>query len=339
MIVESTGLLPTYQRRAPKFPSLFGVPANQVVRAMNDADDDLVSLPPRVRIALDRVGVKRTRVPVRIDDPFGSGTPTVATCGVTIGCPVPSNRRGLHMSRLGDALARSVRPTYPDLATYARALAGAVAAVEYGGPVSVRVRASIPYLEEVGPDSDTQSKLSLEHLSLLARVTLDADAEVESQSGMRFTHMVACPCVQKMYRHARAISPEPLPDGEAGRPAFTHSQRCVTSVLASGLREPFSVLAFLPRLDEVIVRTLNTLPRDSELAMVYRAHDTPQFVEDALRETLWALYRTLGGPDAFTLLRGWSRSQESIHDFDLSASGMLTPDEARRHDRTIAPAR
>jgi GTP cyclohydrolase FolE2 len=150
MIAETAIPLPTYRRRAEPFPTLFGAPAHAVVTAMNEAGDDVASQAPRVAIGLAHVGATRTGVPLRLADPFGSAGLVTSSCRITIDCHVPPDRRGLHMSRLGDALARSVLSTYPDVATYARELAESVARVEYGAPVSVRVRASIPYLEEIG---------------------------------------------------------------------------------------------------------------------------------------------------------------------------------------------
>ncbi len=78
----------------------------------------------------------------------------------------------------------------------------------------------------------------------------------------------------------------------------------------------------LAALDGVLFRTQNTLPRDQELALVYRAHASPQFVEDATRQALVAVRNLLGGsqPQAAVSIR--SRSVESIHDFDLFAEAV-----------------
>jgi GTP cyclohydrolase FolE2 len=335
MIVE-TPPLPTYRRGTDRFTALFQAPAGRVVAAMDQAEDDVVNQPPRLAIELDGVGYTRARIPVRVHDPFGSGMVTTASCTVSIRCGVDGTRRGLHMSRLGDALARSILIPYPTLSEYARTLAEAVSRAEHGSSASVKVRASIPYLEDVPLETGAREKLSLEELILLANVRLAAgDAEGgTSGSGVRFTHIVACPCVQKTYRHARALSRDPLPPAEDDRPLMTHTQRCVTTVLARGLERPIDVVDFLSMLDGVVTRTANTLPRGGELAMVYRAHAAPQFIEDALRETLWALYRTIDDPAGFTCLKGRSRSEESIHEFDLCASATLTPADALHCART-----
>jgi GTP cyclohydrolase FolE2 len=76
----------------------------------------------------------------------------------------------------------------------------------------------------------------------------------------------------------------------------------------------------LAALDTVLVRTCNTLPRDLELACVFRAHQRPQFIEDAVRAAAVAVAGALMPGVRFRRLAVRSRSLESIHEFDLDAS-------------------
>ena len=48
-------------------------------------------------LAIDRVGVKALRHPIRVQRPDGTGEPTVATVDMTVG--LPPNVKGTHMSR------------------------------------------------------------------------------------------------------------------------------------------------------------------------------------------------------------------------------------------------
>ncbi len=105
---------------------------------------------------------------------------------------------------------------------------------------------------------------------------------------------------------------------------MTHSQRCVTTVMAHGITAPVPLRDMLARLDAVLCRTYNTLPRDAELAMVHRAHKNPQFIEDALRAAVVALAGAWPDATAIQTVSGHSRSQESIHDYDLTATIRLS---------------
>lgn len=315
--------LPTYRRRSIEFEEAFGAPAATAIRAMDAAGDDLVAARPDWPIAIAEVGCTRDRLIVPLLDPFEARHVAVAICSASIATAVPADRRGLHMSRIGDVVGTAVQRTYPDIAAFAEALADAIDRCQYGGPTTVRVEASVPYIEAV-PAETRSAKESVEHLSMLAAVTTGPRRTVDA--GLRVTHMVACPCVQRTAAHARSALG--LPDTPGMAPGFTHAQRCTTSVTISAAAAPVPVARVLAELDRVLFRTTNTLPRGSELLLVFRAHQTPQFVEDAAREALAATYRALDRSAPFAVLTATSRSVESIHDFDLFATARITRDEA-----------
>ena len=310
---------------ADEFRELFGASAAAVLHAMNVAEDDVVDQRPEPGGRLQAVGVSRRTVPVTIRNPFDASTLAMAICTVTVSCGVPGSKRGLHLSRLGDAIARSVGVAHDDLPAYAQGLARAVAAEE-NGDAMVEVEGSVPYVEQLDSESGIRAKRSLEHLTLLAgaRVT---PHDVRHDAGIRVCHLVACPCVQQTLKHA--IRARPDADAAAAAalriaPLLTHSQRCLTTVLVRGVRWRFVPTDALAALDKVLVRTCNTLPRDRELSCVYRAHRSPQFIEDALRTAV----RQIAGlfpAAAYSRIRGSSRSIESIHEYDLRARMTFRP--------------
>jgi GTP cyclohydrolase FolE2 len=324
--MTTTITLPTYNRRASRFDDVFGAPAAAVLRSMDAAGDDLVQREPLWPIALSEVGCRRDRLIVHVQDPFESGQMVPAICSVSIGTAVPATRRGVHMSRIGDALADAVQRSYPDVASFAEALASLVEGRQYGGPTAVRVEATIPYLEELPDEGRPAAKTSVEHLTLLAAAATGPDAATDL--GLRLTHIVACPCVQRTGWHARPAAARADRIDEA--PRFTHAQRCETTVTVRGATRRFAVPAMLEELDGALVRTVNTMPRGSELLLVFRAHRSPQFVEDAVREALWAAYRGVPRGGAFSRIEVTARSLESIHDFDLSATAQVSREDAER---------
>src|SRR6266542_3334529 len=163
MVVQGGVLSPVRKRQQTPFDEKFGVSSSEVLTSIASAGDDPVAGEPRLGIALRSVGYTRSGLLIQIDDPFRSGTPVQSIATVRIGSGVPGTRRGLHLSRIGDAVARSVLEPYPDLTDYARALATAVSRSQYGRPTAVDVRARIPYVEEVARDTRAPAKLSLEH--------------------------------------------------------------------------------------------------------------------------------------------------------------------------------
>jgi GTP cyclohydrolase FolE2 len=325
--------LPRYRRTGQAFQDLLGATAVDVLASMDAAGDDVPNQTPRDDIELDGVGIRRRDVIVSIEDPFGGSGRVNAICTVDIAASVPGTRRGVHLSRIGQAVAESVATPHRDLSAYARTLAKAVADSQYGG-AKVSVHGRIPYLEDVQADESGRRKLSLEHLEAIARHACRSGS-ITNDIGLRVTHLVACPCVQHTYRHATMLRYGPTCDATLGGaiPLMTHSQRCITTVMVQGVTEGRSLIDMLTRLDDVLLRTCNTLPRDAELSLVYRAHRTPQFIEDALRAAAHAVAGLWPSRASFRRVVGRSRSLESIHGHDLTASLTLNGVNGHARDR------
>jgi GTP cyclohydrolase FolE2 len=145
----------------------------------------------------------------------------------------------------------------------------------------VSVHGRIPYLEEIQADGAGRRKLSLEHFKPIARHTRQSGRDTTA-IGLRVTHLVACPCVQNVSTCHRASAAGAY-DAAPGdtMPLMTHSQRCVTTLIVHDVREARSFADMLGRVDDVLLRTCNTLSCDVELSLVYRAYR--EFIEDALR--------------------------------------------------------
>jgi GTP cyclohydrolase FolE2 len=309
--------IPVHVRDNAGFHELLGVPATAVLASMDAADDDVPTHAPAVAARIDAVGMTRHDVLVTIRDPFGSGGPVHAICTLRLTAAVPATRRGLHLSRIGSIVAARSFETYGDVMEYASTLATAIASAEYG-EATAAIDARVPYIETLACERPT-SKLSLEHLNLTSSVTVGSGRTV-IDAGIRVSHIVACPCVQRSFKHAlqRRHDPSGGQDG-AQPPLLTHSQRAVTTLTVLETDRALPIVDVLAALDAVLVRTCNTLPRDLELACVYRAHAAPQFIEDALRSAVVAVREVLGPGASFASVHGTSRSLESIHDYDLSA--------------------
>jgi GTP cyclohydrolase FolE2 len=332
---RSPASLPRYRRNGPTFRDLFGAAPADVLASMDAAGDDIPNAAPACPIRIEQVGLRRTGIVVGIDDPFGGESPVHAVCTLHVAAGVPVTRRGVHMSRIGHAVAESSAGTYRGIGEYTRTLARTIADAQYGQS-RVTVHARVPYVEESHADRPSadragRGKLSLEHLHLVSRHTIDDD-QATTDLGLRVTHLLACPCVQQTYRHARLVGRGAgLDESHIEPPLMTHSQRCVTTVIVRGVAESHnrSPVAMLAALDGVLVRTCNTLPRAAELSCVYRAHRRPQFIEDALRAAVLAIADVWAPPAAYRCITGRSKSIESIHEHDLTASLTLNAGERR----------
>ncbi|MEO5720979.1 MAG: GTP cyclohydrolase, FolE2/MptA family [Chthoniobacterales bacterium] len=321
--------LPRHQRSRPAFADMFERDDAETIAAMDGGGYDIPNQAPQTPLALQRVGVNRRAIPVQIVDPFGGSQPAQLSCAVEAHVSVADDRRGIHVSRIGHLLAEMSDKVYPSLQDYAARFAELLLETQESRGAGVSVDGVLTYLEQV---SGVKEKASLEHLDLFAKADF-VDGRISVASGIGFTHITACPCVQETYRHSFASAA--VASGRARRademPLLTHTQRCRTRILFShGATAPPGLGELLRCLDGVVVRSLNTLPREFELLNVYRAHAGPQFLEDALRDLLFAVYQLRRGADPREAIEIKSVSMESIHDFDMEGEIKFSLKELER---------
>ena len=305
--------LPRHQRARPTFLDLFERGESETITAMDLGGHDIPNQVPDAPLRLKRVGLTRSSIPVLIDDPFGSGACVQISCTVNMRVTLDGDRRGIHVSRIGDLLARLSGKTYPSLQAYAGELNALLRPAQESQSAAVFVEGVFTYLESV---HGVKQKESLEHLDLFAACEV-IDGRAESSSGVGFSHITACPCVQATYRNSFAPPQSSAAGIHEKAPLLTHTQRCKTRILILDGPERLSLSELLGRIDDVVVRSQNTLPRELELLNVYRAHARPQFLEDAVRDLLVAVYRLVRDRSPEATIQVKSVSMESIHDFDM----------------------
>lgn len=304
--------LPRRKRPIARFEDVFGVAAAGVLDAMAHADDDPANQTPKVAVDIDAVGVVRNHVPVRIAHPLDPDCRVTVQCTVHIDTALPASHRGIHVSRLGDAIAKACAVDYDDLTDFAEQLCRAVSTRQYGGPTRIEVEGHVAWLEDIG---GIKGKVSLEQLDLLAGCHQVGERVVRT-TGIGFSHITACPCVQQTLKHtltAQGIEPQ------TDAPHLTHSQRTCTTLRVS-VDDAAAVVpaaTLLAVADATVILTLSTLPRDQELQLVHRAHTRPQFLEDVLRLLAHGTVAALEDLPSDARIAVSSKSIESIHPYDL----------------------
>src|SRR5262245_57880799 len=91
-----------------EFAERFGASSADVLAAMTAAGDDIASQAAPIALDLDGVGLVRRQVPVAMRNPFSPDETVNAICTVKVTAGVPVTKRGLHLSRIGHAVAESV---------------------------------------------------------------------------------------------------------------------------------------------------------------------------------------------------------------------------------------
>jgi GTP cyclohydrolase FolE2 len=215
------------------------------------------------------------------------------------------------------------------LLEYIETIADKIRNSQYGESAHVKVSAPFSFVSPVRGWKKGKDKLSLDTIWLSASV--DGTATPNKSVGVAVDNMTACPCVQQTYKHTLEETKGDVREAILTvAPLLTHSQRCKTEVeIVNAIRFP-SVREILDVLDGVLVRVQNTLPREHELALVYRAHRDPQFVEDVVRSVMAGIFKLMKSDNQDTTIKVDSVGQESIHGFDIHAATSSTVSELAR---------
>ncbi|MCU0869008.1 MAG: GTP cyclohydrolase FolE2 [Burkholderiales bacterium] len=247
------------------------------------------------RIAIDRVGIKAIRHPVRVHDRSGGVQHTIATFNMYVF--LPHNFKGTHMSRFVEILnshdgAISVESFEPMLRHM----------VERLEAKSGHVEMTFPYfVDKAAPVSGVRSLMDYE-VTFVGEIT-DGAYDFTMKVVVPVTSL--CPCSKKISDYG------------------AHNQRSHVSITATtdGFVWIEDLIAVAER--NASCELYGLLKRPDEKYVTERAYDNPKFVEDMVRDVAGAL-------DADPRIVAYtveSENFESIHNH--SAYALITRDRRR----------
>lgn len=255
---------------------------------------DIQALPDHRNIAIDDVGIRGLRYPIRIAAPDGTAQATVAELQLTVA--LPAHVKGTHMSRLVELMENWQAPlSAASLRELARSLLQRLEAergsIEFSFPYFIRKRAPVSGIE------------SLLDYQAGARVSATLDGPAEVVLSLRTAVTSLCPC-------SREIS-------EYG----AHNQRSHISIdatLAESTDAPIDMR--LEDLAQIAERAASCeiwgmLKRPDEKYVTERAYDNAKFVEDLVRDVALAL----NASEAIRAYRVEVENFESIHNHSAYA--------------------
>ena len=217
---------------------------------------DVQSTPDSRKLAIDKVGVKAIRHPVRIQERAGAVQHTIATFNMYV-C-LPHHFKGTHMSRFVEILEEHEREiTVDSFQVMLREMVERLEAVEG------HIEMSFPYfIEKKAPVSGVKSLMDYE-------VSFTGEIKKQQQS---FTMKVVVP-VTSLCPCSKRIS-------ERG----AHNQR--SHVTVSARTNDF---VWIEELVDIIEKQGSSelyglLKRPDEKYVTERAYDNPKFVEDMVRD-------------------------------------------------------
>ena len=251
------------------------------------------------RLAIDKVGIKAIRHPVRVADRDGGVQHTIATFNMYVG--LPHNFKGTHMSRFVEILNAHEREiSIESFETMLREM------VERLEAESGHIEMAFPYfIEKSAPVSGVKSLMDYE-------VTFTGDID---RGSYRFTMKIVVP-VTSLCPCSKGIS-------DYG----AHNQR--SHVTISARTNDHVWIEELVRIaeEQASCELYGLLKRPDEKFVTERAYDNPKFVEDLVRDVAMVLNDD-SRIDAYVVE---SENFESIHNH--SAYALIENDKARAPGR------
>jgi len=250
---------------------------------------DVQSIADDRRVAIDRVGVKGLRHPVRLLTPAGEVLHTVAT--FDMGVALPATVKGTHMSRFVEVLQAQHAPINP--AAF-RGLVEAMLARLQATAGAIEMRCAY-FIAKRAPVSGVESLLDYD-MTLRGEV---ADGRYHGTLRVQAPVTSLCPCSKEISEYG------------------AHNQRSHITIeadLAEGATLSVEALAGVADA-EASCPVFGLLKRPDEKWVTERAYDNPKFVEDLVRD----LALRLDADARIAAYRLEAENFESIHNHSAYA--------------------
>ena len=233
---------------------------DDIITAMKAKDlhniPDVQSAPDSRKLAIDQVGVKAIRHPMRIQERSGRAQHTIASFNMYVG--LPHHFKGTHMSRFVEILCAHEREITVD--TFQVMLREMMERLE---AEEGRIEMSFPYfIEKTAPVSGVKSLMDYE-------VTFTGEI-LKGRQSFRLKVLVPvtslCPCSKKI--------------SERG----AHNQRSHVTVSCR-----INAFVWIEEIVDLVEKQASSelyglLKRPDEKHVTERAYDNPKFVEDMVRD-------------------------------------------------------
>ena len=287
---------------------------------------DVQSGLPATQVSLSRVGVTGVEKVIRVRN---GGGENLFYAEMECFVDLEPKQAGVHMSRFEEIVGEAIDEVVLGEAFKAEVLAAHVAEKvrerQEGRRAEVSLTARYPEIV-----STPESGIDTQEIYVLFGTAVASERGTRTLTGVQAQGMTACPCAQEM---VTGLSRERLAeqgfDGEqierivSTVPIATHNQRGI-GTLHVGCPEGGPAWIDAPELLRIVESSMSSeiyelMKRPDEMSVVVKAHETPRFVEDCVREMIRQVvegYPDLS-PDAFVMAR--QENLETIHRHNVVA--------------------
>ena len=290
---------------------------------------DIPSAASRHRIPLEAAGIMDQQISLRLLDLAGPPDGLRLNGTVSATAMLDGDHRGVHMSRIVEAVSAAEGQVWSSLSAAVEELAADVARRQSAARAAVSVQGTVRFPRQTRVTGRTSpDSLGLHAAGVFAR------EEATSRVGLTATIMTACPCTRAYSWYSAIMAVAEVAGLEtanlvAGRlETFTHSQRAFVTVTADAGPGGISLSDAYGAVTAATHLVQELLKRPDEHDLVRRAHARPQFTEDVVRDVAAELASRVSGsaaPSARVTIE--SSALESIHAHAVHSRLDLTLEE------------
>ena len=297
---------------------------------------DVQSGVPATQVSLSRVGVTGVEKVIRVRD---GDRENLFYAEMECFVDLEPRQAGVHMSRFEEIVGEAINEVVLGEAFKAEVLAAHVAEKvrerQHGRRAEVSLTARYPEIV-----ATPESGIDTQEIYVLFGTAVASEAGTRTLTGVQAQGMTACPCAQEMVAglSRERLAEQGFDDEQIERivstvPIATHNQRGI-GTLHIGCPEGGPAWIDAPDLLRIVESSMSSeiyelMKRPDEMSVVVKAHETPRFVEDCVREMIRQVVE--GYPDlpddAFVMAR--QENLETIHRHNVVAERYGTLGELR----------
>jgi GTP cyclohydrolase IV len=321
------------------------------ITTLSPGTTDVQAARTATEVSLSRVGVTGVEKVLRI---AANGSERLYYAELECYVDLNPQQAGVHMSRfeevIGEAIDEVILGEAFRAETLAAHIAGRIRERQAGMRAEVTIAARYP--ETVSTPVTGQST---QELYTLFGTAVASERGTRTLIGVQAQGMTACPCAQDLVAGAarERLAEQGFDAEEIDRviesvPIATHNQRGIGTLYVGcpeGCETDIDARDLLHIVEQSMSSEIYALmKRPDERAVVEKAHRTPRFVEDCVREMIRRVVITYPGLDPTAFVMARQENLETIHRHNVVAERYgalaelqreLDTDEHSRHHMTM----
>lgn len=306
-----------------------------------DTQDDT----PNIPIKLTRVGV--TGVKKLLQLKRTNKRPIILLPTFDAFVDLPSNQKGVHMSRNPEAISEVLETVSKDSSVDVESLCAKIVGKmmskhEYAKRVEISMTTDFMFMKESPVTKNKTQEMAQLKAKAVGYRDNKGNIEIRKSVGAELIGMTVCPCAQESVKESDKNKLLEFLDEETTQKVLdtvtfaSHNQRGIGTLL---IEVPEDKTVKAEDLIEIIENSMSSqvcelLKRPDENATVINAHKKPVFVEDCVRNMMEKIVKKYDDFPDDTLITARQENQESIHRHNAFAEKVTTLGELKEELNT-----